>query len=105
MNWSSSMVVNVPGGAGVGCVQHQEHVIGIDMHLRHLVALRAVPDRQRMEREHVAEQVFGRFVPGRDVQPHQAVRPGEQLRRRVDRLLRDSGRTDPSQLHVRASCR
>ena len=45
------------------------------------------------------------FVPGRDVQPHQAVRSGEQLRCRVDRVLRDSGRSDPSQLHVRASCR
>ena len=97
--------VNVPRGAGVGRVQDQEHVIGIHMHLRHLVALRAVLDCQRMEREHVAEHAFGRLVPGRDVQPHQAVRPGEQVRCRLDRMLRDPGRTDPSQRHVRASCR
>ena len=71
-------VVDVATGAGLRRVQHQEQVVVVSMNLRYLIAVRAVPDCERMEPEGRRQCLLGLLVPLRHVDPDQPVGPGQQ---------------------------
>ena len=65
-------IVDVPPGAAFRCVQHDEQVVAVEVHLRHRVALRAVARGPRVDAEPARQHLRGRVVPRRDVHPDDA---------------------------------
>jgi hypothetical protein len=71
-------VVHVTAAPELGSMQHHEHLVVIDVHLRDVIAFDAVADREVMEAEQVRQH--GR-LPGpadRQIHPGQSVRLFEQ---------------------------
>ena len=66
-------VVHVTALAGLRCVQHDEHVVGVDVDLGHVVALDAVAHRDRVKTEHADSTLDADVVAHRDVDPDDAV--------------------------------
>ena len=64
-------VVHVAALPPLGSVQHDQYVVTIAVHLRHTIALDAVPNRKWMEAEHVRQDARAFFVAGRHVDPDQ----------------------------------
>ena len=71
-------VVHVAAGAGLRRVQHQEQMIVVAMDLGHLIPIRRIPNRERMEPEGRPQRLLGLLVPHRYVDPDQPVGPGQQ---------------------------
>jgi hypothetical protein len=65
-------VVHVAALAALRSVQHDQHVVAVAVHLRHAIALHAVPHRQGMKAEHVQERARAAFVATGDVDPDES---------------------------------
>src|SRR6478672_356998 len=71
-------VVDVPTGPGLRRVQHDEHVVGVDVHLGHGGAPDAVLDGLGVEAEDSAEHRHRVRITLGDVHPQHAVLAGHQ---------------------------
>jgi hypothetical protein len=64
-------------------VKNGEHVVGVDVDLRHVIALDAVPHGDRVEAKHIRQHIYRLLVTDRDVHPDNGVpmleQPGELL--------------------------
>ena len=69
--------MHVSAGACLGRVQHDEDVVGVDVHLGQRVALRGLAHRPGVQAERLDERLGRLVVPGRHVDPHR-VRPAQQ---------------------------
>ncbi len=87
----SAVVVHVSAAAGLRRVQHHEHVVVVDVHLRQGAALEAVVHGAGVEAEDVGQDVLGVRIADRHVDPDQAVLAcqsgGQQLRGAAPRPL------------------
>ena len=64
-------VVHVAPLPELGGVQHDQHVVAVAVHLRHTIALDAVPNRKGMEPEDLGQHARAVIVTARDVNPDQ----------------------------------
>src|SRR6478736_8305894 len=87
-------------GAGLRRVQHQEQMIVVTMDLGHLVPMRRIPDRERMEPEDRTQRLLGPLVPHRHVHPDQPVVAGQQGGQLGSVIQLDSRRTYETDVHV-----
>ena len=93
-------VVHVAAGAGLRRMQHQEQVVVVAMDLRHLIAVRRVPNREGMEPEGRRQRLLGLLVPLRYVDPDQPVGPGQQVGQVGGVAQFDSRRRNETDVHV-----
>jgi hypothetical protein len=68
-------IVHMPACAGLRRV-HQEQMIVITMDLGHLIPVRRIPNRERMEPKGRTQCLLGPLVPHRNVDPDQPVGAG-----------------------------
>ena len=80
-------VVHVAALPSLGGVQHDQHVVSVAVHLRHAIALDAVPDRKGMEGEHLRQHARAVVVAVRDVNPDQPGFTPEQRRQFLRRAV------------------
>ena len=73
-------VVHVAALPPLGGVQHDQHVVSVAVHLRHTIALDAVPDRNGMEGEHLRQHARAVVVAVRDVNPDEPGVAAEKCR-------------------------
>ena len=66
-------IVHMAAFADLRCVKNREHVVGVDVNLRHVIALDAVPHRNRVEAEHPRQHIHRLLVTDRDVHPDNSV--------------------------------
>jgi len=71
-------IVHMAAGAGLRRVQHQEQMVVVTMDLGHLIPIRRIPNRERMEPEDRPQRLLGLLVPHRYVDPDQPVGAGQQ---------------------------
>jgi hypothetical protein len=88
-------VVDVPRGAGLRRMQHDEHVVGVRVHLRHVVALDAVLHRERVEPEHVGEHPHRLGVARRHVHPDEPFACAYRMRSTGHYRSRSATRSGP----------
>ena len=94
-------VVDVTTLAELRCVQHGEHVVGVDVDLGHVVALDAIVHRDPVEAEHRRQHLDGDLVAGRDVDPDDGVLTVQQPRQLHDVVPLDTGIADHQNVHLR----
>ena len=94
-------VVDVTALAELRCVQHGEHVVGVDVDLGHVVALDAVVHRDPVEAEHRRQHLDGDLVARRDVDPDDGVLTFQQPRQLHDVVPLDAGIADHQHVHLR----
>ena len=94
-------VVDVTTLAQLRCVQHGEHVVGIDVDLGHVVALDAIVHRDSVEAEHPRQRLDGDLVARRDVDPDDGVLTVQQPRQLHDVMPLDAGIADHQHIHLR----
>jgi hypothetical protein len=80
-------------------VQGHEQVVGVDVHLGHVVAVLAVLDGQRVELEHLAEHPEGLGVDLGHVDPDQPGSLLEELGELLDGALLDLAVGDQVDVH------
>ena len=83
-------VVHVAALPSLGGVQHDQHVVSVAVHLRHAIALDAVPDRKGMEGEHLRQHARAVVVAVRDVDPDDPAVTAEQFRQLLGRTIFDA---------------
>ena len=66
-------VVHMAVVADLRRMKNREHVLGIDVNLRHVIPLDAVPHRDLVEAEHPRQHINGLPVTDRDVHPDDRV--------------------------------
>ena len=94
-------VVHVTALAELRCVQHGEHVVGVDVDLGHVVALDAIAHRDPVEAEHLRQHLDGDLVARRDVDPDDGVLTVQQPRQLHDVVPLDAGIADHQHIHLR----
>ena len=94
-------VVDVTTLAELRCVQHGEHVVGVDVDLGHVVALDAIVHRDPVEAEHRRQHLDGDLVARRDVDPDDGVLTVQQPRQLHDVMPLDAGIADHQHIHLR----
>ena len=94
-------VVDVTTLAELRCVQHGEHVVGVDVDLGHVVALDAIVHRDPVEAEHRRQHLDGDLVARRDVDPDDGVLTVQQPRQLHDVVPLDAGIADHQHIHLR----
>jgi hypothetical protein len=92
-------VMDVATGPELGSMQHDERVLVVDVHLRDVIALDAVADRQMVKSEHVGQQRGLFRLTDRQVDPDQRVGLREQQLQIVSRPLLDPGLADRVHIH------
>lgn len=60
-------------------MQDDEDAVRVGVHLRYPVAFEAVLDGEAVESEHLRQRPLGVGVAGGDVDPHEAIGPGQQV--------------------------
>ena len=75
-------------------MQHEEQVVPVGVHLRHLARLPTITDGQRVKLEDFGQQTFICGIQARNIDPHEAVVALQQVGKlvglvRLDALFRD----------------
>ena len=70
------------------------------MNLGHVIALNAVPHRDRVKSEHPRQHIHGLLVADRDVQPDNCTRTFEQLRELFNLMSLDTCIADKPHIHT-----
>ena len=93
-------VVHVAALAALRSMQHDQHVVAVAVHLRHAIALDAVPHREGMKAEHVEERARAAFVATGDVDPDESGVTPEQCWQFVRGPVLDALIGHQANLHV-----
>ena len=93
-------IVHMAAGAGLRRVQHQEQMVVVTMDLGHLIPIRRIPNRERMEPEDRPQRLLGLLVPHRYVDPDQPVGAGQQGGQLGSVTQLDSRRSYETDVHV-----
>ena len=93
-------IMHMAALADLRCVQNREHVVGVDVNLGHVIALDAVPHRDRVKAEHPRQHIHRLLVTDRDVHPDNGVPTFEQLRELLNLMSLDTCIADKQDIHT-----
>jgi hypothetical protein len=91
--------VDVPGNTRLRRVEDHEHVVGVGVDPRDVVALGAGPHGQRMEAKDLREDLGGLGVATGDVHPGEPVRALQQGLEILDLVVLDPVSGHPAHIH------
>ena len=81
------------------CVNNGEYVVAVDVDLGHVIAVDAVPHRDRVEAEDMGQNIHRRLVADRDIYPNNGVVTFEQSWQFRNLMSLDTRITDEQDLH------
>ena len=93
-------IMHMAALAELRCVKSREHIVGVDVNLGHMIALNAVPHRDRVKAEHPRQHIHGLLVTDRDVHPDNGILTFEQPRELLNLMSLNTRIADKPDIHT-----
>ena len=92
-------IMHMAALADLRCMNNGEHVVAVDVDLGHVIAIDTVPHGDRVEAEHMGQNIHSRLVANWDIYPNDGVLTFEQPWEFRNLMSLDTRITDEQDIH------